>query len=565
MASPYEKLISISNEKGMILLTKEKEYGHWSQPPYFECPECEKKFTIAFHSIKRRSTNKCPSCARSEVAKKQLKKSLSKKRIKEVFEEKEIKFVRIEDDRVIYECKQCHQEDSARTGYNVMKMVGICHSCQMKSHYAIDKSGKYDEIKRMVKKDGYKLLTTEEEFESKYTRLRIRDKEGKEHKVPLKTYMDTGAIEKERKPMKDRIYQDFVDKGFTPLELTYRNRNQLIPVRCKCGNETKIRYGNLVRNKTGCRKCSDVSRRVSWNRVEDAAKRDGHILVTTKEEYTSNEQHVEFICSCCSDSLASGDVPICTLHAKIFIKGSGCPDCIDKNRRETIMEKYGCENPFQAEECKEKMKKTWMSKYGVDHPHKFKEIKDKAVQTNREKYGVAAAFILDKWMEKAQKVIKEKYGGYHLHSDNFKKVMMERYGVEHPLHDRELLEKNMKATFRLKEHKLPSGNIVHVQGYEPFAIDDLLKEYEEENIWIGPEVPTINYKFEGKKRVYHPDAYIYGEDICVEVKSEYTWKAMEEKNIAKIDACLDEGYKVLLLIYDNKGNLLKREFCDPVV
>jgi hypothetical protein len=46
---------------------------------------------------------------------------------------------------------------------------------------------------------------------------------------------------------------------------------------------------------------------------------------------------------------------------------------------------------------------------------------------------------------------------------------------------------------------MPSGEIRMVQGYEPFALNDLLKLYTEQQIITGVNVPIIYYE-SGSKR-----------------------------------------------------------------
>lgn len=56
-------------------------------------------------------------------------------------------------------------------------------------------------------------------------------------------------------------------------------------------------------------------------------------------------------------------------------------------------------------------------------------------------------------------------------------------------------------------------SIVYVQGYEPFALQRLLKlGIKETEILDGyKHMPIIPYYFQGKLRRYNPDIYIY---IC---------------------------------------------------
>lgn len=73
---------------------------------------------------------------------------------------------------------------------------------------------------------------------------------------------------------------------------------------------------------------------------------------------------------------------------------------------------------------------------------------------------------------------------------------------------------------------MPSGIIRKVQGYEPFALDDLIKKYNEEQIKTDRKnIPRIPYKLEGKQKYYFPDIYIPDENFIIEVKSNYTYNS----------------------------------------
>ena len=55
-----------------------------------------------------------------------------------------------------------------------------------------------------------------------------------------------------------------------------------------------------------------------------------------------------------------------------------------------------------------------------------------------------------------------------------KETCLKNYGCEHHFQNAEIMEKNVKTSFRRKEYVFPSGKIEKVQGYEPFALDELI-------------------------------------------------------------------------------------------
>ena len=51
---------------------------------------------------------------------------------------------------------------------------------------------------------------------------------------------------------------------------------------------------------------------------------------------------------------------------------------------------------------------------------------------------------------------------------------LEKYGVEHHSQNEEIADKMIKNNFKLKEFIFPSGETIKVQGYEPFALNDII-------------------------------------------------------------------------------------------
>lgn len=99
---------------------------------------------------------------------------------------------------------------------------------------------------------------------------------------------------------------------------------------------------------------------------------------------------------------------------------------------------------------------------------------------------------------------------------------------------------------RYRKFTFPSGRVVNTQGYENMVLDDLLKIYDESDIFVGAseirnQIGRIKYTFDGKIRSYYPDIYIKSINLIIEVKSEYTFNQHREINLAKEKACLEAG------------------------
>ena len=72
------------------------------------------------------------------------------------------------------------------------------------------------------------------------------------------------------------------------------------------------------------------------------------------------------------------------------------------------------------------------------------------------------------------------------------------------MQNKELFRKQQKTSYSKKEYKFPSGKIVTVQGYENLALDILIKQYKEEDIFTSEELPNyvsdIDYINENDKQ-----------------------------------------------------------------
>jgi hypothetical protein len=90
----------------------------------------------------------------------------------------------------------------------------------------------------------------------------------------------------------------------------------------------------------------------------------------------------------------------------------------------------------------------------------------------------------------------------------------------------------------------------------------LQKKYSEEDIVysvkeINNKIGIIYYNHNNKKCRYYSDFYIKSDNKIYEVKSIWTYRANIEKNILKMNRCIELGFKFEFLIFDYKGNLLK--------
>jgi hypothetical protein len=162
---------------------------------------------------------------------------------------------------------------------------------------------------------------------------------------------------------------------------------------------------------------------------------------------------------------------------------------------------------------------------------------------------------------KARKTIKSKYGVENISQlDEIKnrkrETTFKNYGVEHPLQNNEVMNKSINTSYSSKRFKFKSGNEIKCQGYEPFALQELIKLEKEYDIITGcKNVPIIWYNDEvGKKHRHYVDIFIPSKNKCIEVKSTWTIKHKNSNIFEKQKAAKELGYKYEIWVYDNKGN-----------
>jgi len=181
-----------------------------------------------------------------------------------------------------------------------------------------------------------------------------------------------------------------------------------------------------------------------------------------------------------------------------------------------------------------------MKNLGVEYPSQNQEIKNKTKQTCLQKYGCEYSL--------QSEIVKNKT----------KQTCLRKYGYEHQFQNPEIMEKNVKSSYSKKEYIFPSGKIEKIQGYEHFALDELIinEKIDESDIITGVKnVPEIWYNDgNGKKHRYYVDIFILSQNRCIEVKSKWTYNQQINSVLLKKNAAKELGYNYEIWLYDNKGN-----------
>lgn len=258
---------------------------------------------------------------------------------------------------------------------------------------------------------------------------------------------------------------------------------------------------------------------------------------------------------------------------------------IQKKIKKTCLEKYGVTNGGASEQSHEKYKNTNMKKYGVKYTWQSEEIKNKIKQTNLELYGVDNPLKSEEIKNKVKQTNLERYGtewglGNEEIQKQISKTNIKRYGGVRPSCSKEIVEKQRitsfekfggrwftqtdehhKCNYQFKDYIFPSGKIIQVQGYENRALDLLVETYNENNIIASDNEIKITlgeiwYKTaDGKDHRYYPDIYLKYVHKIIEVKSVYTYYKNKDINELKAKACIDLGYSFEFWIFDPKHDM----------
>lgn len=267
------------------------------------------------------------------------------------------------------------------------------------------------------------------------------------------------------------------------------------------------------------------------------------------------------------------DVPLCVVCNKNNVRflrvttgyRTCCSgECSNKNpikkinRKNTFIKKYNVESPFASKEIQQKIKAVNLEKYGAENPFASNVIKSNIKIKNLELYGVENS--------SQREDVKQKTRNTNLSKTNFQKekekekriaTSLLRYGVEYPMQHPDVKNKSAKHAKNFKKYYFASGKCINIQGYENVALDILLLEYNEIDIYASHDIPfAIDYFFNNKNRKYFPDIFIKSTNTIYEIKSYWTLKTHIDEINAKREACISNGFNFIVLLC-SKTKILK--------
>lgn len=237
---------------------------------------------------------------------------------------------------------------------------------------------------------------------------------------------------------------------------------------------------------------------------------------------------------------------------------------INSKRSATNMKKYGTEIAVHSTRLKEQAKATRQS-IQADGRTREDHIQYAARQGKLAKYGNANYNNSQKASEtRRNKSVEEKL----LIQKKKEASTILSIGVPNPL--MLATSKVNAANAKIKDYVLPSGKIIGIQGYEFIALDEILSNFNEDEIIISDArsitkcgMPVLSYEALNRHTYrYFPDIYIPSENRIIEVKSRWWYDANGRAGYAsrlinnqrKRQAALDAGYNFEFWIFDSKDS-----------
>lgn len=214
----------------------------------------------------------------------------------------------------------------------------------------------------------------------------------------------------------------------------------------------------------------------------------------------------------------------------------GCADArssdfVKNKRKLTNLERYGFESYSSTNEYLAKVRETSVMRYGVESPNMSEVIKDKKIKSMLHKYGYISNSMSDESKNK------------------LRMTNLEKYGVEYPMQFPEFFEKHQINSKRVKYY---NDQLYYQSSYEKHFLDYATSLGILHLISRGF---YVKYEFGGKARTHFPDFYINKYNLILEIKSSYYYNKYLDKNLSKMNRCVELGYNYLFLVNKNYSTL----------
>ena len=201
----------------------------------------------------------------------------------------------------------------------------------------------------------------------------------------------------------------------------------------------------------------------------------------------------------------------------------------------SCLKNFGVKNPMQNEEIYNKAISTCIEKYGDTFRQKNCE---KAQNTLLERYGYNNPSLCEEFVIKRQKTCLDKYGYNNVLlipeiKEKIKVTNLEKYGCENPLSSHDIRRKCAKT--------LHSSGKIATSSQQKTIFDMIVKNFPENQV-------ELNYVIDN----YFLDICILDFKLNIEYDGNYWHSFTEEKDRKRDDLLLSYGYNIIRIKSDRK-------------
>lgn len=288
-----------------------------------------------------------------------------------------------------------------------------------------------------------------------------------------------------------------------------------------------------------------------------------NISLLDKSKEIDTRQKADKIQFSCKIHGSYSNVPIRVLKSKY-----GCNKCSREKSREiqkqTMIDKYGADNPMKIKKFQEKAKNTNLERYGFDNPMKNEEVKNKfnetlianygnepwknekiikkREKTNLEKLGVKYPSQDKSVVDKMKETNLKRYGcefigSSELVKDKIKNTLIEKYGVENPFQSEEVKEKIRQTNLERYGAENPMQCSDIKERVKAKSKESKIKEFEtkrksksfntsrhEEEVYnvLLSLFPEVKREYRCSRYPFSCDFYVPSEDLFIELNIHWT-------------------------------------------
>ena len=212
----------------------------------------------------------------------------------------------------------------------------------------------------------------------------------------------------------------------------------------------------------------------------------------------------------CNSICASNDKQVIDKRKNTYLQKYGCQNIFYNEQiinkiKKMNMQKYGCENPFSNEQIKQKIKQTFLRKYGVVSPIQNEKIKQKIINTNLQRYGCKNVRSSSYVEQKIKKTCLQKYGcQYGFQSpvirQKIKKTCLQKYGCENSGSSQQIIQKKKKTCLQRYGCENSSQSVIIKQKIKKTN----LQKYGAEYAFLIPQIKekTLRQLYDEKYKKY---------------------------------------------------------------